>query len=715
MTSQRAACYGNSMRPVLAVVLAAACSSPSKPQTTISTTPPPGPAQPGEPSEPEPSAGPSKPVTNKTLAAIGLDANALDRNADPCDDFYQFACGGYVAKTEIPADKPLVMRSFVDIEDRNQEYLHGVLEGLRTKPSADPAGQKLGSFYGSCMDEAAIDKAGATPLAPMRAWIANVRDVKSLSATIAQLHAAGFTALFQLGPVQDSADATRVIAQIDQGGIGLPDRDYYLNDDPQSQALRAKYKDYVAKLLGELGVTKPDPKQQAEDIVALETAIAKVSKDKVARRDVKGMYNKVDKAGVAKTMPHFDWTTYWKTTGLAKVDGVTVTSPEFLAGIDPLLGATKPELWRSYLTFHLVARAAPFLAKRFEDAHFQFISALTGQQEQQARWKRCVNHTDGALGDLLGQQFVKDRFPGASKQAAEEAVHAITAAMSANLGQLPWMDAQTKTRAVDKLQKMAYQIGYPAKWRTYDFKTDPKSFAANALASRKAERTRQLAKIGKPTDRDEWEWSPPTVNAGYDPQLNRMVFPAGILQPPFYSVDAAVPVNLGAMGMVVGHELTHGFDDQGAQYDAVGNLVNWWQPDTQQQFKARTQCVIDQYSQYTVAGGAKVNGANTVGENIADIGGIKLAYAAYHQLRASAPETVVADGFTEDQQFYLAFAQAWCAKMRPDFEKLLATVDVHSPAQWRVDGAMQATPEFAKAFRCKAGAKMRPAKQCVVW
>ena len=340
---------------------------------------------------------------------------------------------------------------------------------------------------------------------------------------------------------------------------------------------------------------------------------------------------------------------------------------------------------------------------------------MTGQQQQEPRWKRCAQATDGALGDLLGQAFVRDRFAGASKTAAEEQVHAIVAAMTRNLGALPWMDATTKLKAAHKLSAMTYQIGYPKKWRSYSFKLDAKAWGANSLVADKAETARQNAKIGKPVDKDEWGMTAPTVNAYYDPALNGMVFPAGILQPPFYSVDSSIPVNLGGMGVVVGHELTHGFDDQGAQYDADGNLKDWWQPATAKQFKQRTQCVIDQYDHYQVSGGQKLNGANTVGENIADIGGVKLALAGYRALRETELDTVVADGFTEDQQFFLGFGQTWCAKMRPDFEQLLAKVDVHSPAKWRVDGALSATPDFGKAFRCKAGAKMVPAKQCVVW
>jgi putative endopeptidase len=392
-----------------------------------------------------------------------------------------------------------------------------------------------------------------------------------------------------------------------------------------------------------------------------------------------------------------------------------VTSPEFFAGLDKLMTTTKPEVWRAYLTFHVISSDAGQLTKALEDRKFAFRAAITGQEKQEERWKRCAAATDGALGDLLGQVFVRDRFPGASKTAAEQQVGAIVAAMSANLDALPWMDAATKVKAAAKLKAMAYQIGYPKKWRTYGFKLDPKDWAGDVFAARKFETARQLGKIGKPVDKDDWQMTAPTVNAYYDPQLNGMVFPAGILQPPFYSVDHAIPVNLGGMGVVVGHELTHGFDDQGAQYDADGNLKDWWQPETAKLFKARTQCVIDQYSQYEVAGGTKLNGANTVGENIADIGGVKLALAAYRALRSSATDTVVADGFTEDQQFFLGFGQAWCAKARPDYEKFLVNVDPHSPARWRVNGALSATPEFAKTFRCKATAKMRPANACVVW
>ena len=709
------------MRISLALILfTAACGSKTLTTTNVNPPPPTGSGDhvtviDDKPPVSEPPPAPSKPVTNKSLASIGLDPAAMDRSIDACDDFYQFACGGWMKTKQIDADKPMAHRSFVDIEDRNLEYEHGILEQIRQKPGDDPVNKQLAAYYGSCMDEAAIEKAGIKPIQPLLTTINKVKDATSLTAAVSQLHAAGFGVLFSMGPTQDSIDATKVIVGLDQGGLGLPDRDYYLKDDPQSKMLKTAYEGFVASMLTELGHKEDAAKKEAAEIVALETELAKVSKDKVTRRDPKTMYNRIEKAGVAKAAPSFDWTTYWKANNLAKADGVTVGAPDFFVGLDVQIKATKPEVWRNYLAMQLLSRAASSLTKKLEETQFKFYAALTGQAEQEARWKRCVGRTDGALGDLLGQVFVRDRFGGQSKTAAEGQIHAIVAAMESNLDVLPWMDPATKVKAKAKLAAMTYQIGYPNKWKKYAFKLDPKAWGANALAARKFETARQVAKIGKPVDKDDWQMTVPQVNAYYDPQLNGMVFPAGILQPPFYSVDASIPVNLGAMGVVVGHELTHGFDDQGAQYDAVGNLANWWQPETEKQFKTRTQCVIDQYGQYEVIGGGKLNGANTVGENIADIGGVKLALTAYRALRAPAPDTVIADGFTEDQQFFLGFGQSWCSKMRPDFEKLLATVDVHSPGKWRVNGSLQATPEFSKAFRCKATAKMTPAKQCVVW
>ncbi len=700
------------------ILLAAACGSGSSTQTTATTTPPAGEATAGAPTGQEPLpadvTGPQKPLHETTLAAIGLDPDALDRGADPCEDFYQFACGNWLAKAQIAPDLPIAMRSFVDIELRNEAYLHDVLEKAHAAPGKDPLLKQLGTYYGACMDEASIEKAGMKPARPVLARIAKIKDAKSLSAAVAMMQPLAMNPLFGFGPTEDFADATKMIGEIDQGGLGLPDRDYYLKDDPGSKALRDTYVEYAAALLVEAGHKPEAAKREADAILALETEIAKISKDKVARRDPKGLYNKIDRAGVKKAMPHFAWDAFFKAIGKPKLTDINVTSPEFLAGLDALIVNTPAATWRDYFTVHALGNMAAMLTKEIYDIQFKLQQKLGGATEQRARWKRCVASTDNALGEALGQLFVRDRFSGDSKAAAEAQVHAIVAAMEQNLDALPWMDATTKGKAREKLAAMAYQIGYPATWRSYTFKIGAKTHAANALAARRAEQARQVAKIGKPVDRTEWNITPPTVNAFYNPTHNKMVFPAGILQTPFYQVDRTVAVNLGGMGMVVGHELTHGFDDQGAQFDAVGNMTNWWQPATEKQFEQRTQCVADQYAQYD-AGGGKLNGKLTLGENIADIGGVKLALAAYHQLRASAPTTDVADGFTEDQQFFLSFGQTWCAKMRPELESMLVTVDPHSPPRWRVNGTVSATPAFARAFRCKRGAKMSPAKQCVVW
>ncbi len=701
------------MRSALAILLfAAACGS----STPATQGPPPPPDRPDTTTvvEPPPADKPTKPVKNTTLAAVGLDPGALDRNADPCEDFYQFACGGWIAKTEIQPDLPIAMRSFVDIELRNEAYLHDVLEKARTAPGNDPITKQLGAFYGACMDEAAVEKAGLKPVAPYLAQIARIKDAKSLSAFVSTMHSFGSSALFAFSPTEDFADATKMIGSIDQAGLGLPDRDYYLVDNDRNKGLRTAYLEFTTALLVEAN-HKPDAaKKEADEILALETEIAKVHKDKVLMRDPKGIYNKIDRAGVQKAMPHFDWEGYFKTIGQPKLTDITTSSPEFLVGLDALIVKTPPATWRNYFTAHLLGKSTDMLAKKMQDIRFKLEQKISGAAEQRTRWKRCVSYTDDALGEALGQIYVRDRFPGASKTAAEQQVHAIVEAMNVNIDALPWMDATTKTRAHEKAAAMAYHIGYPNKWRTYSFKIDPKTLAANMIAARKAETLRRFGKIGKPVDREEWEMSPPTVNAYYNPLHNKMVFPAGILQTPFYQVDRSIAVNLGGMGMVVGHELTHGFDDQGAQFDAKGNMTNWWQPETEKQFKQRTKCVVDQYSAYA-AGGGKVNGELTLGENIADIGGLKLALAGYRALRAPAPDTDVADGFTEDQQFFLSFGQTWCAKMRPEYESMLVTVDPHSPAKWRVNGTLAASPDFAKAFRCKLGANLKPKNACVVW
>ncbi|WP_437898384.1 M13 family metallopeptidase [Sorangium sp. So ce124] len=655
------------------------------------------------------------PVVETKLESVGLDEAALDRSANPCEDFYQFACGGWLAKTEIPGDEASWMRSFNEIEKRNEAELRRILEDAASAGDRDPVTKKIGAYYGACMDEPAVEAAGTKPIADLLAKARRVRDPKGLGALVTELHRRRIWALFDIESAQDMKDATRVIAQLDQNGLGLPDRDYYLGEDDKSKALRKIYEEHVARMMRLAGAQEAAAKAAALDVLQIETELAKISKTRVERRDPTGLYNKLDRAALAKAAPAFPWDAYFRALGLQDVKEVNVTSVRFFEGLSRLLTSVKPAAWQSYLSWHVVRSMAPALPKAFIDESFTLQAALTGQKEVRPRWKRCVDATDNALGELLAQPFVKTSFPGASKPAAEATVHQISDAFARNVRALDWMDEGTRQRALAKLSAMAYLIGYPDKWRTYDFEVDPRSYAKNALAARAFHTQWDLGKIDKPLDRDEWQMSPPTVNAYYDPQRNHMVFPAGILQPPFYSVSSAAAVNLGGIGMVVGHELTHGFDDEGSQFDQKGNLEDWWSKEVGVAFREKTACVEAQYSTFEALPGLKLNGKLTLGENIADLGGVKLAFMAYRAMRKGAAEQTVASGFTEDQQFFLAHGQSWCGKLRDEALRLMVQVNPHSPPRFRVNGPLANLPEFGEAFKCAPGTPMRPTKTCAVW
>ncbi|WP_437735566.1 M13 family metallopeptidase [Sorangium sp. So ce1335] len=676
--------------------------------------PPPLPAG-GAKATPAPPPPQGLPVVETRLENVGLDEAALDRGANPCEDFYQFACGGWLAKAEIPGDEPYWMRSFNEIEKRNEAELRRILEEAAQAGDRDPVSKKIGAYYGACMDEAAVEAAGVKPIADLLAKARRVRDAKGVGAFVTELHGRGIWALFDIAAAQDMKDATRVIAQLDQSGLGLPDRDYYLNEDDKSKALRKTYEEHVARMMRLAGAQEAAAKAAAADVMQIETELAKISKTRVERRDPKGLYNKLDRAALAKASPDFPWDAYFQGLGRPDVKEVNVTSVRFFEGLSQLLKTAKPAALQSYLAWHVVRSMAPALPKAFVDESFTLRAALTGQKEERPRWKRCVSATDAALGEVLAQPFVKTSFPGESKPAAEAMARQISDAFAREVRSLDWMDEGTKQRALAKLQAMAYLIGYPDKWRTYDFEVDPKAYAKNELASRAFDVRWHLGKIDKPVDRDEWQMSPPTVNAYYDPQRNHMVFPAGILQPPFYSVKSAVAVNLGGIGMVVGHELTHGFDDEGSQFDAKGNLEDWWSKEVGAAFREKTGCVEAQYSGYEALPGLKVNGKLTLGENIADLGGVKLAFMAYREMRKGAAEQTVAGGFTEDQQFFLAHGQAWCGKMRDESLRLMVQVNPHSPPRFRVNGPLANLPEFGEAFKCAPGTPMRPTRTCAVW
>jgi putative endopeptidase len=661
-------------------------------------------------------AAPVPKTVEMSLAEVGLDATAMDRSVDPCTDFYQFACGGWLKRTPIPEDRSQWTRSFSEIEKRNVATLHDILENAAKAPGDDPVLKKIGSFYGACMDEPAIERAGTKPIEKLLAAARSVKKNKtSLDAALVALQVYRVPILFELAPTQDSKDATKMIATLDQSGLGLPDREYYLSDDPKNQEIRQTYVAHVARMLTLAGMDAAKAKKAAADVMRFETEIAKVSKTRVERRDPQGTYNKIDLAGLKKATPAFPWDAYFKAVERPDLVDIAVTSIPFFEGINKLIEKTKPETWHNYLQWHVLQATASKLSKAFVDENFSLEAALTGTVKIEDRWKRCTYATDDALGELLAQPFVKTMFGGESKTATETMVREIRDAFGQGLKSLDWMDETTRARAAEKLKAVSFHIGYPLAWKSYDFPVEPTNYAGNVLVSRAFELKRDLGKIGKPVDLEQWDMTPPTVNAYYDPQKNTMVFPAGILQTPFFDAKAGVAVNMGGMGMVVGHELTHGFDDQGAQYDAAGNLRNWWEPAVNDKFKAKGQCIASQYDKYEPLPGLHVQGALTEGENIADNGGVKLAFHAYRAMRSSAPERISAEGFTEDQQFFLALGQSWCTNSREQVARMLVTTDPHSPPRFRVNGSLSNTPEFHEAFACKAGTPMRPANACQVW
>jgi predicted metalloendopeptidase len=690
-----------------AAALSLACAAASCASGPSPVTPPP----PSPP--PEPPAPPKREVP-VTLEQVGLSSTALQKSADPCQDFYQHACGGWLEKTEVPADRSSWIRSFSEIHQRNELELRSILEEAAKKRGQPGVEGKIGAFYAACMDEAAIEKAGLTPVKPLLDVVDRARDREAIAKALIELHRHRVWAFFDVDAQQDDKDATKMIAIVDQNGLGMPDRDYYTRTDDEAKKLRETYRAHVTRMF-ELAGEKPQAaKAAADDVLRIETKLAEASKTRVERRDPKSLYNRLDREGLAKAAPSIPWASYWTALGKPEVKEISVTAPKFMERVDDVIEHEKLPALKNYLTWHVLHDGAPRLTKAFVEEDFKLAQALTGQKELRPRWKRCIAATDAALGEALAQAFVARKFAGASKQAAETYVREIAAAMRQRLDELQWMDETTRERARKKLESLAYLVGYPSKWKTYDYPIGD-SYAKNVYAWATFELARDLGKIGKPVDREEWEMTPPTVNAYYHPNKNQMVFPAGILQPPFYSVDASIPVNLGAMGMVVGHELTHGFDDQGAQFDAAGNLKDWWEPATQQAFQGRTKCVEEQYGQYEPIAGAKINGKLTLGENIADAGGIKLAFRAYRNMTKDAPVEQIASGYTEDQQFFLATAQIWCAEYRDEAARLQVQTDPHSHPRFRVNGPLSQLPEFAQAFSCKPGSPMVAANACEVW
>lgn len=640
----------------------------------------------------------------------------LDRSVNPCDDFYQFACGGWIASHPVPKDRAIYGRGFTQIADRNELALRQILEddAAGKLDPADPYAQKVGDFYGGCMDEGQAENGALARLQARLAEIDAIHDGKGLARAVAALQLEGVNALFGLHSEQDAKDATRVIAAAGQGGMGLPDRDFYLL--PARKKALDLYRTYVKSLASLAGADDAEAEQVASAVLQIETTLAKAALDKVSLRDPYKVYHLGDGKALAQRAPGFDWKAYFSQVGVDEAAPLNVSDPGFFEqGVNAVVASAGLPAIKRYLRFHLISAAVPALPQRFLEARFTFISPLTGQKELAPRWKRCVGLTDGSLQDAVGRSFVARTMGEAGTRQARQMVEGIEAAFDQNLKTLDWMDPATRAQATAKLHKITNQIAHPPKFRSYDALTVNRAdFLGSLFAARAHEVRHLLSRIGQPVDREEWEMSVSEVNAYYDPALNGMVFLAGILQPPFFSADAPAVANFGGIGTVMGHELTHGFDDQGSQYDGDGNLREWWSQESSARYREGTGCVANQYDQYEAAPGQKLNGKLTLGENIADIGGLKLARSAYHQSRGDRAAPMLG-GLTEDQQFYVAFAQAWCANVRPEAARLQAQTNEHSTPQWRVNGSVSDTPDFARAFACPAGSPMAPKNRCTVW
>jgi putative endopeptidase len=657
-----------------------------------------------------PPVPPASPVPTQASAprTRGLDAADLDTVCLPCRDFFLYANGGWLARATIPAAYP-AWGSFDELRDRNEAVLHRLLDAAaaETSASAESATRKLGLFYATCMDSARADADGARPLEAELDRIERVASRADLVAEIARLHRAAVPVLFGLRADQDAKHSTQIIAIVSQGGLGLPDRDYYTRTDTASERLRQEYVEHQARLLGLLGEPVATAREDSRAVLTIETALARASMTRVELRDPNATYHKMTVGELDALAPVFAWGEYFRGAASATIDTLNVAQPRFFQEVNRLLVDVPLPEWRAYLRVRLVSASAPWLGARFAAENFRFRQTLVGVKEQLPRWKRCLARADGSLGDALGRAYVAETFSPEAKARALAMVEQLKAVLRDRLTSLEWMSGATRRQALAKLDAFETKIGYPDVWRDYSALVIERGpFLVNLRRAAEFEHARRMAMIGGPVDRTEWQMTPPTVNAYYTPTMNEIVFPAGILQPPFFDPDADDAVNYGGMGAVIGHEMTHGFDDRGRQYDADGNLRDWWTPEDGQRFQARARLVERQFAGYIAVDSIHVNGKLTLGENIADLGGVKIAYAALeHSLAGKRVPPKIA-GFTAEQRFFLAWARIWRGKRRPEYARLLATTDSHSPGPWRANGPLADIPEFARAFGCRSGDPM---------
>jgi putative endopeptidase len=685
-----------------------------KPKSEAVPPPPPADISPANVESP-------KPKIDKNPRPI--DPSNMDTSVKPSDDFFMYANGGWIKRTEIPPEYSR-WGSFNELIEKNNDALHEITEKAAKTPADPkiaPELQKVGDYYASGMDEKTIEAMRTKPLTDELAKIDNVKDRQGVLKEIAHLHTFGANVFFNFGSGIDDKNSTMTISNALQGGLGMPDRDYYTKPDADMKDKREKYVAHVTKMLTLLGEPAQKAGQDAKSIMALETKLAEASRTRVELRDPEKNYNKMPQAEVQKITPDWNWADYFKEINLTEPGDINVHQPEFFKAANELFKSTSIDDWKTYLRWHLINATASELSKDFVDEDFSFREmTLRGTKQIKPRWKRVVTTTDGAIGEALGKLYVAENFPPEAKARALELINNLKEALSDRIKTLEWMDDATKQEALKKLAAFTVKIGYPDKWRDYSLlKIDRGPYVLNTLRAGTFEVNRDLKKIGKPTDRTEWGMTPPTVNAYYNPVNNEIVFPAGILQPPFFNAKADDAVNYGGIGAVIGHEMTHGFDDQGRQYDAVGNLRDWWTPESKAKFQERAKAVVAQYSEYEPLPGKHVNGELTQGENIADIGGVKLAYAALQKALDKNPgaREQKIDGFTPEQRFFLSFATIWKSKQRDEDLKLRLNTDPHSPARYRVNGPLSDLTEFQKAFNLPDNCPMvrSPDKRVNIW
>ena len=654
--------------------------------------------------------------TAKPADIRSFDLNAIDKSVDPCNDFYHYACGTWLKNNPIPPDQSSWGR-FNELHERNQMVLRSILD----KQSADnssrsPVNQKIGDYYYSCMDEAAIEAKGTAPVKPYIDKIDAMKDKSEIPIVLGGLHRAGANAFFGFSSEPDFKDSKIDIASADQGGLSLPDRDYYFKTDAKSVETREKLEKHIAKTLELYGEPAAKAAADAKIVMKVETDLAKVSLDRTQQRDPTNIYHKMSVTDLQKLSPAFSWNQYFTTVESPKFDSLNVSEPDFVKGMNQLIADNDLDTIKTYLRWQTLHGASPMLPKAFVEEDFDFYGkTLRGAKELRPRWKRCVQYTDNDLGEALGQAYVAETFPPEAKAHTLQMVHELEAALKTDIAELSWMSPETKKQALEKLSRIDNKIGYPDKWRDYSSLNIVRGDAmGNSARANQFEFNRQLAKIGKPVDRTEWGMTPPTVNAYYNPLENNVNFPAGILQPPFYDYKADDATNFGSIGVVIGHELTHGFDDEGSQFDADGNLRNWWTPQDKEQFDKLEQCFVNEYDGFVPVDDVHIKGKLTLGENTADNGGLRISHMALLDVLAATPEGTV-EGFTPDQRFFLGYAQIWCANQTPETLRLQALTNEHSAPQYRVNGVVSNSPDFAKAFGCKEGSPMIRKPVCRVW